>query len=350
VNDKYMNQTYYFLILEIMVLRITVCALACIIYLIQHCKSLEPSIYTVEKETKTFSQQQQQKDLVNPIKSRSPIECILKCRIQLMESFYVENEDSELNCYCVYDKNDKINLSSSTRTSETPEEVDVISFNQHQVGSPVTPIKSCKDVKKKCPECRSGFYTLQFAEPTKTFCDMETDNGGWTLIGNLTFDDPTKVTEISNTIFDSNNGRLSDISKASEGRFLLDTIQYGTLAEHTGFKELRVRCFKPWHGRSGHFVMKGDSLRKMLFQSSVIAGLCGNNMFRFLADDTSVAKSTDCSQLRSKQIQPSSVYNHLLWVADTAVYQLDPRPRFECDDWIVQSGFTQIGSWQFYVR
>ena len=60
--------------------------------------------------------------------------------------------------------------------------------------------------------------------------------GGWTLIGNLTFDDPAKVTEISNTIFDINNGRLSDISKASEGRFLLDTLQYETLAEHTGSK------------------------------------------------------------------------------------------------------------------
>ena len=39
------------------------------------------------------------------------------------------------------------------------------------------PMKSCKDVQKKCPECLSGFYFLEFPEPTKVFCDLETDNG-----------------------------------------------------------------------------------------------------------------------------------------------------------------------------
>ena len=42
---------------------------------------------------------------------------------------------------------------------------------------PTTSIKSCKDVQQRCPECRSGIYTLQFAEPTRAYCDMETENG-----------------------------------------------------------------------------------------------------------------------------------------------------------------------------
>lgn len=118
-----------------MVSRIKVLAFIYIAYLVQHCKSLEPAIYTVEEQTKTFSQQQQQKqDFVNPIKSRSPIECILKCRIQLMESFYVENENSNLNCYCVHDQNDNRYLSFSTKlSSQKTEEVDGIRFRQQVI-------------------------------------------------------------------------------------------------------------------------------------------------------------------------------------------------------------------------
>ena len=41
------------------------------------------------------------------------------------------------------------------------------------------PVASCKDVKKRCLECLSGIYTVHFigGDPTKVYCDLETDNG-----------------------------------------------------------------------------------------------------------------------------------------------------------------------------
>ena len=84
---------------------------------------------------------------------------------------------------------------------------------------------------------------------------------------NRKFDIPrffkSKATEMYDTVV-KGNGQLSSLSEAPGGRFLLSSALLGTLSEYTGFKELRVRCFKPWHGRTMHVVMKGDYVLKSL--------------------------------------------------------------------------------------
>ena len=169
------------------------------------------------------------------------------------------------------------------------------------------------------------------------------------MVGNLTFEDPAKAPEISNEIFKSDNGRISDVSKARQGRFLLHSSQYRTLADHTGFNELRVRCFKPWHGRTGHFIIKGDYMTRIVLQSTKVIGMCEDNGVRFLEDDISIIKTRHCSQWRSKYHPNTPLYDHLFWVGGSPVYLLR-HARFECDDWGAQQGFTQTGSWQFFVR
>ena len=65
------------------------------------CLALDSALYTAEKQTRTFSKPSSEKqDVVKPVKSRSPTECILKCRIQMKESFYVNGDDKRKLLLC----------------------------------------------------------------------------------------------------------------------------------------------------------------------------------------------------------------------------------------------------------
>ena len=46
---------------------------------------------------------------------------------------------------------------------------------------------SCKDIKTAYPESVSGMFTLhgKDGETYSTFCDMETSEGGWTLVASI---------------------------------------------------------------------------------------------------------------------------------------------------------------------
>ena len=164
----------------------------------------------------------------------------------------------------------------------------------------------------------------------------------------MTFEDSSLVKELYDTVVNG-NGQISSLSEAPGGRFLLSSALLGRLSEYTGFKEVRVRCFKPWHGRTAHFVMKGEYLMKALFQSAHIGGICGHDAIRFLPDDNSVAGSLQCTLLKSGYGGSLNIYSNLLWATDTMVFHL-VQNRFECDDYILQSGFQQAGTWQYYIR
>ena len=178
-------------------------------------------------------------------------------------------------------------------------------------------------------------------------------SGGWTLIGNMTFEDSSKTTEMYNTVV-KGNGQLSSLSEAPGGRFLLNSTLLGTLSEYTGFKELRIRCFKPWHGRTVHVVMKGDYVLKALTQSTVTHGLCGDGQLRFLSDDNSVLSLADCQSINCGWVQSAvGIYDHLLYFENgdlMSFVHVNNADRMECDDRIFNSGFEQAGSWTFYVR
>ena len=56
-------------------------------------------------------------------------------------------------------------------------------------------------MKKRCPECLSGIFTVHFigGEPTKVYCDLETDNGKYLIIIFLT--GQTGINSFSDLIF-----------------------------------------------------------------------------------------------------------------------------------------------------
>ena len=149
------------------------------------------------------------------------------------------------------------------------------------------------------------------------------------------------------------NGQLSSLSKAPVGRFLLSSALLGTLAEYTGFKELRVRCFKPWHSRTVHVVMKGDYIVKALTQSIATHELCGDGQLRFLSDDNSRISLFSCTLIHCGfSSSYVGIYNHLLFSSGPPYSHVQFREasRMECDDKGSENGFKSAGSWNYYVR
>ena len=148
-----------------------------------------------------------------------------------------------------------------------------------------------------------------------------------------------------NTIY----GPITSLAQATGGRFALGIEYLETLFSHTGFTELRLRCFKPWHGRTAHFVVSGDYLAKALFQSIVTHGSC--DPVRFLADDNSVFGSVTCDRYKLG-FNNQNVGLYYLFICDSHHnfgFQLALNS-FECDDRVTQAGSSQAGTWQYYVR
>lgn len=150
-----------------------------------------------------------------------------------------------------------------------------------------------------------------------------------------------------NTIaVDRGNGQISTLSQVVGGRFLLKSGSLKTLELCTGFKEVRVRCFKPSHPRVLHFVLKGDSMMKYLLQ---VGTNTGKFELRFLGDDTSQMQQ-DYEKLKMGLDDSTGwIYNHLLWIDSVNHVQI-LKDRFECDDFHDASDYKHPGTWEYYVR
>ena len=164
----------------------------------------------------------------------------------------------------------------------------------------------------------------------------------------MTVEDSSQATELYDTVVAS-DGKISALSKTPGGRFLLSNENLRTMSEYTEFKELRVRCFKPCHGRTAHIVLKGDYLMKYIFQGVVTRPITGpNEKLRFLSDDNSIASNNN-NAANCGVLNWGGIYNHLLWSHNLFHFQLI-KDRFECDDYFLSNGFKNSGDWQYYVR
>ena len=178
--------------------------------------------------------------------------------------------------------------------------------------------------------------------------------GGWLLIGNVSLSDPSQASEIYSKVV-KGNGQIASLSEATKGRFTIsdDVSILQTLLKFTRFTELRVRCFKPWHGRTFHGILKGDSLMNKMFRIKATEGLCGSHgkeKVRLLAGDTSIIGARACENQRTGYLADRSFYNHLFYVDSVSNVAISSNTRFECDDIYYFGGFKTSGDWQFYVR
>ncbi|XP_066916651.1 uncharacterized protein [Clytia hemisphaerica] len=263
-----------------------------------------------------------------PIPAKSPTECILKCQRKLRKSYFVKDKEQ---CFCLKEENDSI---------FSNEILDGILFEEEENQKC---LRSCKDVKTACDDCKSGFYLLEFDEPTKVFCDLTTDGGGWLAIANITFGDWNMKNEILNNHI-LNPAPISRLQEISSGRFTLnpDIATIETLHNYTKFNELRVQCFKPSHQRTLNVIISGSPLMTYLFQMTPTIGLCGH--VRFLPGDNSNLSTQQCVNYRIGTAGKFEYYSLPIWIWGYRHVYLE---NFECDDASMDS---DIGSWLFFVR
>lgn len=165
------------------------------------------------------------------------------------------------------------------------------------------------------------------------------------LIGNISFTDANGA----QTIFDNTVDQqlpISQLWKTQNGRFLLGYRLLSQIHSYTGFNEVRVWCYKPWHGRVFHAILSGSLVNHVLGKTGSTYDHCKDA--RFLSDDTSQLGQTKCSDLKTG-FGPPHIYHHLLFKYPNHV-QIVAADRFECDDYINAEGYQNTGQWLFYLR
>ena len=166
-------------------------------------------------------------------------------------------------------------------------------------------------------------------------------------MSNLKIDDSTNVNELDF----SYNGELEDISKSTTGNFLLKPSLYKALIHSIGMTELRIFCYKPWHGRTmdAVFNLKDEIVVEgIIGVTSRDTNFCSPRKVRFLPDDTSLISGVPCEQQKLTK-RATSLYDHFYYVS--YLHHLILRSsRQECDDYELNNNFNSKGDWRFYVR
>ncbi|XP_066919733.1 uncharacterized protein [Clytia hemisphaerica] len=284
------------------------------------------------------------KDDSKPVPARSPIECVLKCKRNLQQGYFIEEKQL---CFCFQSKEQEL------FSDDENENLDGASFQEHrehmQCGSE---IKTCKDVKEICPHCKSGIYEMEIlGEKTKAFCDLNTDGGGWLQITNIKFDNTNKIDSIyTNHIAQPSS--IADLQNVPNSQFMLDPLALQSLFNEEGYSELRIKCYKPWHSRTLDVVLYGEKIHKYVNREASTVGGC--DAVRFLPDDNSSISLSPCADYRIGA-GVSFFYQFPIWIwARGHVAIAKTNARYECDDIFSENNFDpqqrNLGYWYFYIR
>ena len=170
--------------------------------------------------------------------------------------------------------------------------------------------------------------------------------GGWLGIGNITMMDPSLVATYWTNYIDT-QAPSSQLQNIQDGKFMLDEQVVKRLFTDYGYTEVRLKCFKQWHGRTLHVILSGEKMVKYMKKEGLPGtGACKD--INFLEDDTSLMGQSDCSSLEIG-LSGDPYHYHLIWKAQ-AYHVMLTSSRFECDDDATNAGYTHAGSWLFFVR
>ncbi|XP_066922021.1 uncharacterized protein [Clytia hemisphaerica] len=306
------------------------------------------------------------------VPASSHIQCTLRCKLKHMNAVV---ESSTQKCYCVSPNVNKqcqetVEVKADViRTHRLPKcpagfEGKNCNIFKGEGMELINPAISCKRIQQAYAAAKTGYYWVHLkTESVHVFCDMDTDGGGWMLIGNITTTHEKEVA--SRTYKNARTFNLNVLGKLHQGQHVLDGSLFNYLHSKQGITEFRIFCTKKYHGRKFHIstrkTPKGYQFRDYILGKEdkwlSQPGDCSKAVKRLPGDDSYLVeacfKHPEYVMSQALGNKESRLYDHVLYEHGNLHVQLADNARLECDDFQpkhIMNGYNQIGQWLYYVR
>jgi len=215
--------------------------------------------------------------------------------------------------------------------------------------------KNCNEMKRFCPKAVSREYwiTVSYGSATngKVYCDMETGDGGWMLLGDYTVHNkkPLTTSALSSSSFMAAN--IYEVVSSNYTKIMNSHYPYlHTLETHTGtFIQFRFFCTTADFRKTIHFETNQNAEGKgfiswLLYRIANAPSAC--NRYKLYDDDNSELMS-DCSAFVNQGHKDRAVVLDPFYKAGFYFSLL----HHACDTKKqTVNDVLQYGTWKMYVR
>ena len=135
------------------------------------------------------------------------------------------------------------------------------------------------------------------------------------------------------------------------GAFALSEQTLSTI--RTTFSEIRMKCSKPYHGRTIDIAINNAQVIDSLFLNSTSAEqqqICQNTDFYLLQADNSHIGQVSCPFSGLPNFVTAKLYNHGYFTYHTQHFHIYQPDRMDCDDFPRDHHRPYVGNWQYFIR
>lgn len=117
------------------------------------------------------------------------------------------------------------------------------------------------------------------------------------------------------------------------------------------FKEVRLYCYKPYHGKTIHTIIKSQqaiNAYTTINTNGNIIYMKKHQDYRLLADDTSSIGIQSGITVGKENLADYGLYNHGYYITSIGHFQIYEPDRMQCDDTMYLEKYA--GTWQVFIR